>query len=113
MEVFLSKKQAKQTKDPTSLRREFGKAGDEIADCLNVLKAVDTLQELLSMPPALNHRCHELHKNLKDTFSMDLVHPYRLLFRPADPIPRRDDNGVDYIHVRIVVIKDLHANTHE
>lgn len=72
MEVFLSKKQAKQTKDPTSLRREFGKAGDEIADCLNVLKAVDTLQELLSMPPALNHRCHELHKNLKDTFSMVL-----------------------------------------
>ena len=113
MEVILTKKQAKQTRDIASLRREFGRAGDEIAACLDVLKAVDTLQELLSMPASLNHRCHELHKNLKDTFSMDLVHPYRLLFRPADPVPRRNDNGVDYVRVRIVAVKDLHANTHE
>ncbi len=113
MEVKLTKKQMKQTKDLATLRRTFGKSGDEIAACLDVLKAADTLQELLSLPPALNHRCHELHKNLKDTFSMDLVHPYRLLFRPDDPIPRRSDNGVDYVQVRIVAIKELYENTHE
>ena len=113
MKVLLTKKQTKQTKDLSSLRRAFGRSGEEIADCLNVLESDDTLQDLLSLPQALNHRCHELHKNLKDTFSMDLVHPYRLLFRPADPIPRRNDNGVDYDKVEIVAIKDLYVNTHE
>ena len=113
MEIRLSKKQQKQTQDIRVLRRVFGKAGDEIAACLDILKAVDNLQELLNLPDVFNRRCHELHKNLKDTFSMDLVHPYRLLFRPADPIPRRNDNGVNYIQVRIVTIRDLHTNTHE
>ncbi len=113
MEVKLTKKQAKLTKDLATLRRSFGQSGDEIADCLNVLKAADTLQELLSLSSALNHRCHELHKNLKDTFSMDLVHPYRLLFRPEEPIPRRSDNGIDYVQVRIVAVKELYENTHE
>ncbi len=113
MEIKLTKRQEKQTKDLATLRRAFGKSGEEIANCLNVLKAADTLQELLSLPPALNHRCHELHKNLKDTFSMDLVHPYRLLFRPEEPIPRRSDNVIDYVQVRIVAVKELYENTHE
>lgn len=113
MQVLLTKKQVNQTKDLKTLRRKFGKAGDKIAECLNLLEAVDTLQELLVIPQSLNHRCHELHNNLKNTFSMDLEYPYRLLFRPVDPIPRRKDDGIDYTEVTVVSVKDLHENTHE
>lgn len=113
MEVKLSKRYAKEVENLTSLRRKYGKAGDEIAGCLNVLRCADTLQELLQLPPSVNYRCHELHQNLRDRFSMDLIHPYRLLFRPVEPIPRRSDGGVDYLQVRGVFIEALYVNTHE
>jgi proteic killer suppression protein len=31
-----------------------------------------------------SERCHELKADLAGTFSIDLKHPYRLLFRPSD-----------------------------
>ena len=73
------------------------------------LSAADTLSVISHLPPA---RCHELTGRLAGTFSIDLEHPFRLLFIPADdPVPLSEDGGIDRARVReieIVDIKDTH-----
>ena len=73
------------------------------------LQAVESLQELSHLPPT---RCHELTGKEAGQFSVDLEHPYRLLFVPADnPVPLIDDGGIDRSKVRaieIIDIKDTH-----
>lgn len=58
-------------------------------------------------------RCHELRGNMAGRFSVDLVHPYRLIFEPADqPIPRKPDGGLDWARitgVRILRVTDTHG----
>ena len=44
---------------------------------------------------------------------MDLDHPYRLIFRPAnDPIPKKADGGIDWSAVTIIEILGV-EDTHD
>lgn len=58
-------------------------------------------------------RCHELTGNRRGVFSMDLDHPYRLLFRPAhNPVPFRPEGGIDWTNVttvEIIGVEDTHG----
>lgn len=73
------------------------------------LNAADTLADVSHLPPP---RCHELTGDRAGQFSVDLVHPYRLLFIPAnDPVPYCEDGGVDreqVTEVEIIEIVDTH-----
>lgn len=76
---------------------------------LNELIAANTLEDLRNLPQA---RCHELKGALKGCLSVDLDHPYRLLFEPADnPVHRKADGGLDWKKVttiRIIGLEDTH-----
>lgn len=56
--------------------------------------------------------CHELKGELAGVLSLDLRHPYRLLFEPADePVPVKPDGGLDWAGVttvRILGVEDTH-----
>lgn len=73
------------------------------------MRAAAVLADLRSLPQA---RCHELRENRKGTLSVDLDHPYRLIFEPADePTPTKSDGGLDWTRVnvvRILGIEDPH-----
>ncbi|GAB6144210.1 hypothetical protein JCM12294_16480 [Desulfocicer niacini] len=73
------------------------------------LSAAETLTDITRLPPA---RCHELTGNRKGQLSVDLEHPYRLLFIPAhNPIPELKDGGLDWSsvsEVEIIGIDDTH-----
>ncbi|WP_435051706.1 type II toxin-antitoxin system RelE/ParE family toxin [Desulfolithobacter dissulfuricans] len=73
------------------------------------LKAASTLDDISRLPPA---RCHELTGNRKGQLSVDLEHPYRLLFVPAhNPLPTKEDGGVDWAsitEIEIIGIVDTH-----
>lgn len=73
------------------------------------LGAADTLADIPHLPPA---RCHELKGKGAGIFSVDLEHPYRLLFIAADDtIPLLADGGIDKKQVKkieIIEIKDTH-----
>lgn len=75
---------------------------------LQELQAANSLLDMSHLPPA---RCHEL-VNRNGVFSVNLEHPYRLLFVPADdPIPRRGDGGVllsSVTAVEVISIEDTH-----
>ena len=73
------------------------------------LRAVATLADAIHLPG----RLHALVGNRAGQFSLDLDHPFRLLFVPDhDPLPELATGGLDraaVTHVRLVGI----VNTHE
>lgn len=73
------------------------------------LGAADNLADISHLPPP---RLHELSGNRAGQFSVDLEHPYRLLFIPSEnPIPKTDDGGMDRIQItmiEIIAIQDTH-----
>jgi plasmid maintenance system killer protein len=73
------------------------------------LKAASCLADISKVPPT---RCHLLSGNRDGQLSVDLEHPYRLLFIPAnDPIPLTQDGGLDWTkitEIEIVEITDTH-----
>lgn len=92
------------------MKRAYGaKNAAKLGRRLFELKAAESLKEISYHPPA---RCHELTGKQAGQFSVDLEHPYRLLFVPADnPVPRFKDGGIDRSRVReieIIDIKDPH-----
>ena len=58
-------------------------------------------------------RCHELAGDRSGQLSLDLDHPYRLIFKPAtEPIPLKPDGGLDWTRVDAVLIlgvEDTHG----
>ena len=90
--------------------KELGtKRSAKLKQRLMELRAAETLSVISHLPPP---RCHELTGKDAGTFSVDLEHPYRLLFIPADDtIPLGKNGGIDRRQVReieIVEIRDTH-----
>lgn len=76
---------------------------------LRAAPALDTFHPPYSGPA----RCHELKGDRKGVFSVDLDHPYRLLFCPAhNPLPLRKEGGIDWKMVTAVEILGV-EDTHE
>lgn len=79
-----------------------------------VLTALQAAPNLALFAPSYSapHRCHELTGNLKGTLSIDLDHPYRLLFVPDHtPLPQLEEGGLDWNQVSAVTIKGV-EDTH-
>ena len=80
----------------------------KIRQRLDDLAAADNLQVIRNLPG----RCHELKGDRKGQFSLDLDHPYRLIFIPADQPPAlKEDGGIDWENVeriKIIGIEDTH-----
>jgi proteic killer suppression protein len=104
--------------DDSDLAETFGNArvlrkkhaevrAKKIEQRLKALAAAESLVVMRSAPG----RCHELHGDRAAQLSLDLDHPYRLLFRPAgDPAPG-PGGALDWSVVRAVVvigIEDTH-----
>jgi len=77
---------------------------------LDDLKAIDNLEVLRSLPQM---SCHELKGNREGTLAVNLDHPYRLIFEPAnDPIPKKPDGGLDWTCItviRVLTVEDYHG----
>jgi proteic killer suppression protein len=76
---------------------------------LDDFAAAQVLSDISKLPQV---RCHELSGDRSGMLAVDLEHPYRLIFIPADdPIPLKADGGLDWNNVRtikIVEIADYH-----
>ena len=76
---------------------------------MSELHAAIALSDISHLPPP---RLHELTGNKSGHFSVDLGHPYRLLFiQNNDPIPLKDDGGLDKSNInriKIIAIEDTH-----
>lgn len=109
--IFNSGKQEKLFNNHKSLIREYGEQqAQRIRRRLDEIRAAETLADLRTLPQA---RCHELTGNRAGQLSVDVVHPYRLIFVPAhDPIPLKADGGLDWTRVtavQIIGVEDTHG----
>jgi len=109
--LFKTSKLEKQSNNRTLLVRTYGKRrATLIRRRLDDLKAANNLQDITYLPQT---RCHELKGNRKGQFSVDLDHPYRLVFCVANnPAPQRPDGGIDWTRVTAVSIIGV-EDTHE
>lgn len=76
---------------------------------LSEMSAVNNLADLYKIP---GPRLHPLKGNRVGQLSVDLDHPYRLIFVPDhNPVPEVPSGGVDWnsiIKVKILEIADTH-----
>lgn len=95
--------------DSTAKRKLGPLRAAKLRQRLDELDAAETLETMRHLKQA---RCHELGQDRKGELAVDLDHPYRLIFLPANnPIPRKPDGGLDWTKVtsiRIVDITDYH-----
>jgi len=92
------------------MKKHLGaKCAGKLMQRMMELQAADTLSDISHLPPA---RCHELSGDRAGQFSVDVEHPYRLLFIPInDPLPLREDGGIDrekVTEIQIIEIQDTH-----
>lgn len=77
---------------------------------LDDLRAAECLADISRLPPA---RCHELRGDRDGQISIDLDHPYRLLFVVAnEPVPLRPDGGLNWngvTAIKITGVEDTHG----
>jgi len=111
MQVFFrSKKLQKICSSAKEIQKAFGAARvRKLQQRLLELSAAENLSQISRLPPS---RCHEMTADRQGQLSVDLDHPYRLFFIPAnDPVPFRDDGGLDWLavtEIEIIEIEDPH-----
>lgn len=111
MEIyFRTKKLQKICSEAREMNKLYGARGSrKLQQRLMELQAADVLSDVSHLPPI---RCHELAGNRVGQFSVDLEHPFRLLFIPInDPMPLRNDGGIDRQRVTAIEIIDI-LDTH-
>jgi len=108
--VFKNAKFQKECNDPRLLNKKHGAdRANRIRRRLDDLRAAHVLEDMRNLPG----RCHELLYDRAGQLSLDLDHPYRLIFEPADePIPTKPDGGIEWNEVTAVRIIGV-ENTHE
>jgi len=111
MEIFFkARKLEKICTKQKQMAKEFSvKMQRKLKQRMMELKAADTLQMMSHLPPP---RLHELTGNRKGQYSVDLEHPYRLLFIVAnEPVPLNVSGGIDknlVTQIEIIAIADTH-----
>ena len=108
---FKTKKLQKICSESSVSRKQLGaKCALKLQQRMLELKAAETLADISHLPPA---RCHELSGNRAGQLSVDLEHPYRLLFIVANhPSPELESGGLDWNEVtdiEIIEISDTHS----
>ena len=91
------------------LRKKHGVVrAKKIQQRLKDLRATETLADMRFLPG----RCHELHGDLAGVLSLDLDHPYRLLFRPSTDQTPGPGGGLDWSAVTAVTVIGI-VDTHD
>ena len=107
---FKTKKLQKICNNTSEAVKKLGtKTARKLQQRLMELKAASCLDDISRVPPP---RCHQLSGNRNGQLSVDLEHPYRLLFIPANnPIPVTQDGGLEWAKVTEIEIVEI-ADTH-
>ena len=84
MDIYVcDNKLRRAVQDETSCKRRYGAdMTKKLMLRLNTLRAAASLADFWP-PKSGPERCHELRGDRAGTFSVDLKHPYRLLFEPS------------------------------
>lgn len=104
--LFANKKLQEQCSNQSKCLRKWGdRRGRLVMRRLSDLAGMEDLSVARSFP---HMRCHELSGDRKGTFAVDLEHPFRLIFEPADDPPsRKEDGGYDWGRIRKIMVLEV------
>ncbi len=110
--VFGSHKLQKTCNSERESGRKWGaQNARKVRQRLTELAAAATLADVSRVPPV---RLHQLRGNMAGKFAVDVKHPFRVVFEPAnDPIPKKDDRGIDLVRItriRVLSVEDYHGD---
>ena len=110
---FKNKKIEKSFNEQVQLEKQHGAdRAKKIRIRLAALRAAQCLKDFWP-PKSKPSRCHELIGDRAGQLSVDLDHPYRLIFVPDhNPIPKLGDGGLDWSQVTAIKIMGV-EDTHE
>lgn len=108
---FRTKKMGRICSSSSEMQKEYGaEMTRKLQQRLMELRAASTLSEMSPHPPA---RVHPLKGSRAGQFSVDLIHPFRLVFVPADdPVPLKPDGGVDLAGITAIIVLEI-CDTHQ
>jgi proteic killer suppression protein len=108
--LFIREHDRKACLDEKSMKKTFGERRAKVLKKrLDDLDAATTLSDMRFTPG----RCHGLVGNRKGQLALDLDQPFRLIFEPADePIPTREDGGLEWTQVRVIRILEIGVDYH-
>jgi proteic killer suppression protein len=103
--LFATGKLMRELAQPGYRLRRFGARGAARIDLrLQQLFAAPTLADARHLPG----RCHALSGDLKGHLAIDVLQPYRLIFRPtANPVPLDNAGGLDWAAIDSITITDI------
>lgn len=107
MEITFRTKKLKKTFDSErELKKTYGdRMARTIQKRLAILKNARSLALVPTRPP---DRLHLLTGNRSGQYTVDLVHPYRLILEPNhDPVPLKEDGGIDKDGVTKITILEV------
>ena len=107
MEITFRTKKLKKTFDSErELKRTYGdRMARTIQKRLAILKNARSLALVPTRPP---DRLHLLTGNRSGQYTVDLVHPYRLILEPNhDPVPLKEDGGINKDGVTKITILEV------
>lgn len=103
--LYKTKKLEKQLTNPKDIKKTFGNSAKRVNQRIKDLKAAETLEVMRSIPAA---RCHELKGDRQGQLAVNVSNNYRIIFEPYhDPIPQKDDGGLDWTKVVIIKIEEV------
>jgi len=111
---FKTKKLKKSFNEGRQLEAEHGaKRAKKLRIRMGELRAAASLMDFWP-PKSPPDRCHEISEGKKGCeLSVDLDHPYRLIFTPDhDPLPCKEDGGLDWslvTAIKILRVEDTHG----
>jgi len=102
--AFQSEKLRKVCNDSKKMIKAYGSdRAKKIRQRLDELRDARTLADMRTLPAA---RCHELAGDRDGQLSVDISHPYRIVFSPVDP-KLKDAGGLDWERVTAITIEDI------
>ncbi len=111
--TFATKKLRKELNEEKAMVKAHGPIrAKKLKVVLAMLRGAPNLS-VFAPPMSPPHRCHELTGNRQGQLTVDLDHPYRLVFEPNhNPRPLRSEGGLDWKQVKaikIIEIEDTHG----
>jgi len=107
---YATRKLEKVLNDAARLKKEYGaEQAQKIQRRLAVLAAAVNLAEVPMVKP---DRCHALKGDRAGEFAVDLKHPFRLIFKPQQPVTQLPGGGIDKTKVNAIIILEV-VNYHE
>ena len=104
--AFRKSKLGKTFNSAANLNRAYGKEMARVI--MNRMAVLEAAANLALAPETPPERRHQLKGKRADQYAVDLAHPKRLVFVPDhDPVPHRDDGGVDLDLVKAIMILEV------